>query len=244
MRQLDQFEAVLFDLAGVLTATLKIHAACWKKMFDNFLQERAVETGKPFEPFDINTDYTLYVDGKLRDEGVRSFLESRDIHLPYGSQEDPPSHETVCGLGNLKYNMVQDVLMSDGVEVYDGSLSLVHYLRSMNVRMAVVSSSKSCKVVLKSAGIIDLFDEIVDGKTAASQKLAGKPAPDTYLRAAAMLGVAPERAVVVEDALSGVQAGRNGEFGLVVGVAREDNAEALKDNGADIVVADLGELVP
>jgi beta-phosphoglucomutase family hydrolase len=243
MQYLDHFEAVLFDLDGVLTATSKIHAACWKKMFDDFLQQRASRSGDPFIPFDIDHDYKLYVDGKLRDEGVHSFLESRGIELPYGSLEDPPSQETVCGLSNLKFEMVHRVLESEGVSAFEGSVALVRSLRRNNIKMAVVSSSKSCKVVLESAGIKDLFDEIVDGEVATQLKLPGKPAPDTYLKAAELLGIAPERAVVVEDAISGVQAGSKGGFGLVIGVAREDNAAILREQGADIVVADLGELL-
>lgn len=242
--KLENYDAVLFDLDGVLTATSKVHAACWKKMFDNFLQQYVAKRDELFQPFDIDRDYVLYIDGKLRDDGVKSFLESRDIHLPYGSLDDPPGHKTVYGLANLKYDMVNKVIESDGVETYDGSINLVRWLRNKGVKVAVVSSSKSCKAVLKATGIIELFDEVVDGEVATRLNLLGKPAPDTYLKAAEMLCVSPDRTVVIEDAISGIQAGCNGGFGLVIGVARRNNARILKKHGADITVADLGELVP
>jgi beta-phosphoglucomutase family hydrolase len=239
----EKFDAVLFDMDGVLTATAKVHAACWKKMFDEFLQRRADETNEPFNPFDIESDYKLYVDGKLRYDGVQSFIQSRGIKLPYGSPEEAPDFETVCGLGNLKDKMVQEVLDSDGVEVYEGSIKMVRLLRKENIKTAVVSASRNCKTVLKAAGIDNLFDFVVDGKVADEFQLAGKPEPATYLKAAKELGAEARRAVVIEDAISGVQAGRNGNFGLVIGVAREGNSGELKENGADIVVADLEELL-
>lgn len=239
-----RFDAVLFDLDGVLTATAKVHAACWKKMFDDFMRRRAASNKQPFQPFDIETDYRPYVDGKLRYEGVRSFLESRGIHLPYGDPESPPGHETICGLGNLKDEMVKEILESDGVEIYNGAVAFVRHLRRQGIKTAVVSASSNCGAVLKAAGIEDLFDVRVDGEAAARLKLAGKPAPDTFLRAAEELGVDPKRAVVFEDAISGVQAGRAGGFGLVIGVARKGDAKALKENGADIVVNDLSEMLP
>jgi len=239
----DRFDAVLFDLDGVLTATAKVHAVCWKRLFDAFLKKRAAAMNDTFQPFDIESDYKLYVDGKLRYEGVRSFLESRDIQLPHGSNDETPNYDTVCGLGNMKDDLVHKVLESEGVEVYQGSVDLVHELRKEGIRTGVVSASKNCKSVLKTAGIIDLFDHIVDGEVAERLHLGGKPAPDTYLRGAEELGVDPKRAIVIEDAISGVQAGRKGGFGLVIGVDRKDNAGELKDNGADIVVKDLGELV-
>ena len=240
---LDKFDAVLFDLDGVLTATAKLHAAAWKQMFDEFLKQRAAVRNAPFTPFEIATDYKLYVDGKPRYEGVRSFLESRDIQLPYGDPNSPPNQETICGLGNRKNDMINDVLKAQGVEAYEGSVTLVRQLRSRGVKTAVVSSSANCEQVLQAANIADLFDVRVDGGVAAQLKLAGKPAPDTFLAAAKQLGVEAKRAVVVEDAISGVQAGRAGEFGLVVGVDRKGDAEALSQNGADLVVKDLGELV-
>lgn len=239
----DRFDAVLFDLDGVLTSTAKIHAACWKKMFDEYLQKRAAEKNEPFRPFDIETDYVLYVDGKPRFDGVRDFLTSRGIQLPDGTPDDSPGSETVCGLGNRKNEMVNKAIASGMVEAYEGSVAWVRHLRKEGMKTAVVSSSHNCEAVLKAAKIVDLFDERVDGAVADHLHLAGKPAPDTYLTAAKHLGVAPNRAVVVEDALSGVQAGRNGSFGLVIGVARHDNADELRANGAHVVVTDLGEMV-
>lgn len=239
----DQFDAVLFDLDGVLTDTAKIHAACWKRMFDDFLRERATEKNEPFRPFDIGTDYKLYVDGKPRFDGVQSFLESRGIHLPYGEPGSPPSDETICGLGNRKNEMVKEAIESEGVEAYEGSVAFVRHLRNQGIKTAVVSASSNCEPVLRSAGIADLFDVRVDGEVASQLNLAGKPAPDTFLKAAQELGVQPNRAVVVEDAISGVQAGRRGGFGLVIGVDRKGDAESLWENGADIVVNDLGEML-
>jgi beta-phosphoglucomutase family hydrolase len=239
----DKFDAVLFDLDGVLTATAKVHAAAWKKIFDEYLRKRATENNQPFQPFDIQSDYKLYVDGKSRYDGARDFLRSRGIHLPEGTPDSPPEDETVCGLGNRKDKIIQRVIESDGVEAYAGSVALVRHLRSQGIKTAVVTSSHHGGPVVEAAGIADLFDLRVDGNVIDRLKLAGKPAPDAYLKAAEDLGVEPKRAVVVEDALSGVQAGRNGGFGLVVGVARHDNADELKANGADMVVTDLGEML-
>lgn len=238
------FDAVLFDLDGVLTATAKVHAACWKKTFDDYLQQRAAKTNEPFKPFDINNDYNLYVDGKPRYDGVKSFLESRGIQLPYGDPSDPPDRESICGIGNRKEELVIATLKTEGVEVYQGSVAWVKQLRQAGIKTAVVSSSKNCLTVLQAAGIDGLFDLRVDGHTVEDQKLPGKPAPDTYLRAADLLGVSAKRAVVVEDAISGVQAGRNGHFGLVIGVDRINHADALRQNGADVVVTDLQEMLP
>jgi beta-phosphoglucomutase family hydrolase len=240
----DRFDAVLFDLDGVLTATAKTHAVCWKKAFDEFLKRRAAKTAEPFQPFDLKADYDMYVDGKPRYEGVQSFLDSRGIQLPYGDPNDPPTKLTVCGLGNRKDELFDEALKSHGVEVFDGSVAWLRHLRKQEMKTAVVSSSKHCRAVLEVADLTDLFDALVDGEVAVEQKLKGKPEPDTYLKAAEMLGVQPQRAVVVEDALSGVQAGRNGGFGLVIGVDRKGDAEALRKNGADLVVTDLGELLP
>ncbi|NNG47833.1 MAG: beta-phosphoglucomutase family hydrolase [Deltaproteobacteria bacterium] len=239
----DRFDAVLFDLDGVLTATAKVHAACWKRLFDDFLEERAKAIGEPLKPFDIDEDYKRYVDGKLRYEGVRSFLESRGIDLPEGTPDESPSNETVCGLGNRKDAMVHEVLEAEGVDVYEGSVRLVEHVRSRGIRTAVVSASKNCKVVLEAARISHLFDQVVDGEVAEQLRLPGKPQPDTFLTAAERIGVVPKRAVVVEDAISGVQAGRAGGFGLVIGVDRKGDPESLRQSGADIVVKDLSELV-
>jgi beta-phosphoglucomutase family hydrolase len=239
----EKFDAVLFDLDGVLTDTANLHAACWKRTFDGFLQKHGSEKGVAFQPFDIGKDYKEYVDGKLRYEGVRSFLESRGIHLPYGDPNDPPSYESITGVGNLKDRMVKEALASGGVEVYEGSVVSLHHLRQQGFKTAVVSASKNCRAVLQAAGIADLFDVRVDGEVAARLNLRGKPAPDTFLEAARELGSRPERAVVIEDALSGVQAGREGGFGLVVGIEHQGNRQALVEQGADIVVRDLRELV-
>jgi beta-phosphoglucomutase family hydrolase len=239
----DKYDAVLFDLDGVITDTANIHAACWKQMFDAYLQKRAAERGEPFRPFEIATDYRLYVDGKPRFDGVRDFLTSRGIQLPEGSPDDPPQAETVGGLGNRKNDLVNKVMEEGGVEPYEGSVKLIHQLRHQGFKIAVVTSSQNCEAVLKAAKLDTLFEVRVDGNMIRAQHLAGKPAPDTFLAAARRLGVEPARAVVVEDAISGVQAGCSGHFGLVIGVARKGNAEELRQQGAHLVVNDLGALV-
>ncbi len=239
----ERFDVVLFDLDGVLTDTAKVHAACWKKMFDEFLRKQAESRGEECRPFSITEDYYLYVDGRLRSDGVRDFLRSRNINLPEGDPDAPPESETVSGLGNRKNDMVNEVLESEGIDVYPDSIAWVRLLREQGYKTAVVSASSNCKTVLNSANILDLFDTIVDGTVAADLGLAGKPSPDTYLNAAEQLGAEPKRTVVVEDAISGVQAGRSGGFGLVIGVARKGNIKELKENGADLVVTDLSELI-
>lgn len=239
----DKYDAVLFDLDGVITDTANIHAACWKQMFDAYLQKRAAERSEPFRPFEIATDYRLYVDGKPRFDGVRDFLTSRGIQLPEGSPDDPPQAETVGGLGNRKNDLVNKIIEEGGVEPYAGSVKLIHQLRHQGFKIAVVTSSQNCEAVLKAAMLDTLFEVRVDGNTIRAQHLAGKPAPDTFLAAARRLGVEPARAVVVEDAISGVQAGCSGHFGLVIGVARKGNAEELRQQGAHLVVNDLGALV-
>jgi len=238
----EQYDAVLFDLDGVLTDTVGVHAACWKRTFDEFLRRRADRTGDPFQPFDIESDYRLYVDGKRRYDGVRDFLHSRGIDLPEGSPGDPPDAETICGVGNRKNALVNQALEEGGVEVYPSSVALVRALRDAGVKTGVVSSSSNCAAVLRAADIDDLFDVRVDGKVAAELGLPGKPAPDTFLEAARQLGADAKRTVVVEDAISGVQAGRDGGFGLVIGIARHDEPGVLREEGADLVVSDLGEL--
>jgi trehalose 6-phosphate phosphatase len=237
-----EYSAWLFDLDGVITDTASVHAGAWKRTFDRYLREVSEREGKPFEPFEINPDYFRYVDGKPRYDGVDSFLRSRGITLEWGDPDDPPGRETVCGIGNSKNAMFNEVLRSWGVQVFGSSVALIRGLRSMGRRVAVVTSSKNCDAVLEAAGIQDLFDARVDGNVSTEKKLAGKPAPETYEEAARMLGVPPERAVVIEDAISGVQAGRAGGFGLVIGVARGDDPEVLRESGADIVVRDLVEL--
>jgi HAD superfamily hydrolase (TIGR01509 family) len=212
-------------------------------MFDEYLGKRATQRGEAFRAFDLATDYRLYVDGKPRYDGVRDFLTSRGIQLPEGNPDDPPEAETVGGLGNRKNNLVNKIIEDRGVEPYAGSVELIHQLRRCGFKIAVVTSSQNCEAVLKAANLHAFFDVQVDGNTIHVQKLAGKPAPDTYLAAARLLGVTPSRAVVIEDALSGVEAGSNGKFGLVIGVARKGNAEELLRHGAHQVVNDLGELV-
>jgi len=239
----DGIAACLFDLDGVLTQTAKVHAGAWKQMFDEFLRERAEQTGEPFRPFDARADYDRYVDGKPRYDGVASFLESRAIELPVGTPDDPPDRRTVDGLGNRKNELVLSLIGRDGVEAYEGSVRYVEAARDAGLRRAVVSSSTNCRDVLEAAGIIDLFEEIVDGVVAAREGLKGKPAPDTFAEGAKRLGVERERAAVFEDALAGVEAGRAGAFGHVVGVNRVGQAGALRERGADIVVQDLAELL-
>jgi beta-phosphoglucomutase family hydrolase len=239
----DQYDAVLFDLDGVITDTASLHAACWKRMFDEYLQKRATQRGEAFRPFDLAVDYRLYVDGKPRFDGVRDFLTSRVIQLPEGTPDDPPELETVCALGNRKNDLINEIIEQRGVEPYEGSVRLIHQLRHDRFKLAVVTSSQNCTTVLKAAKLNGIFDVQVDGNAIEDQQLAGKPAPDTFLLAARLLGVEPARAVVIEDAISGVQAGRSGKFGLVIGVARKGNAEELKGHGAHLVVKDLGELV-
>jgi beta-phosphoglucomutase family hydrolase len=239
----EKFDAVLFDLDGVLTDTASIHSACWKETFDAYLRERSRRTGEPFVEFDIDGDYHEYVDGKPRYDGVRDFLASRGITLPEGNPESPPDEESVCGVGNRKRDLVKTTMDRDGISPYPGSVSFVKQVKAKGLQTAVVTSSASSLQVLSLAGITDLFDTCVDAEVAIALKLRGKPAPDTFLEAARMLGAPPGRAIVVEDAISGVQAGRAGDFGLVIGVARKDNAESLMKNGADIAVADLQELL-
>ena len=246
----DRFDAVLFDLDGVLTSTAAIHADAWKRMFDQYLQDRAKAEGasgggdpQRFRPFDIDTDYKRYVDGKPRYEGVRSFLESRGIELPLGSPDDPPDRETQHGLGNRKNQLVLKLIREQGVEAYEGSVRFVRAARDAGLRRAVVSSSANCDAVLRAAGIDDLFEARVDGIVAERDHLRGKPAPDTFLAAATALGVAPAHSAVFEDAIAGVEAGRAGSFGWVVGVDRVGQAAALRGHGADTVVADLSELL-
>ena len=239
----DQYDAVLLDLDGVITDTANMHAACWKQMFDAYLQQRAAERGEPFRPFDLATDYRLYVDGKPRFDGVRDFLTSRGIQLPEGSPDDPAQADTVGGLGNRKNDLVNNVIAEGGVEPYEGSVKLIQQLCQQGFKIAVVTSSQNCEAVLKAARLDTFFEVQVDGNTIRAHHLAGKPAPDTFLTAAQQLGVEPTRAVVIEDAIAGVQAGRNGHFGLVIGVARKGNAEELRHYGAHLVVHDLGELV-
>jgi beta-phosphoglucomutase family hydrolase len=240
----DSVVACLFDLDGVLTQTASVHAAAWQEMFDAYLRQRAHDQGQDFVPFDPVGDYDEYVDGKPRYDGVRSFLASRGIELPQGSPDDPPGAETVDGLGNRKNEIVLKLIHDKGVQPYEGSVRYAQAAREAGLRRAVVSSSTNCVDVLIAAGIRDLFEEIVDGHVAEREHLHGKPAPDTYLAGARALGVEPGEAAVFEDALAGVQAGHAGKFGFVVGVDRVGQADALRADGADVVVRDLAELLP
>jgi beta-phosphoglucomutase family hydrolase len=239
----DAVTTCLFDLDGVLTQTAKVHAAAWKQTFDGYLSERASREGEKFVPFDAVADYDEYVDGKPRYDGVASFLASRGIELPQGTPNDPPDAETIDGVGNRKNVIVLKLIHDDGVQAYPGSVAYVKAARDAGLRRAVVSSSTNCRDVLAAAGIIDLFEEIIDGHVAEREGLKGKPAPDTFLAGAKALGVPPPAAAVFEDALAGVEAGRAGGFGIVVGVDRVGQAEALRAHGADVVVKDLAELL-
>lgn len=238
----DGITTCLFDLDGVLTQTAKVHAAAWKQMFDEYLRERAERQGEQFSQFTID-DYDRYVDGKPRYDGVRSFLTSRGIELPQGAPSDPPGAETVDGLGNRKNVLVLEMIQEHGVEPYEGSVRFVHAARDVGLHAAVVSSSTNCRDVLHAAGILDLFHTIVDGVVADHKHLKGKPAPDTYLEGAREVGVEAAQAAVFEDALAGVESGRAGNFGFVVGVDRVGQATELREHGADVIVKDLAELL-
>ena len=238
----DGVRGCLFDLDGVLTQTAKVHGAAWKEMFDGYLRERAQQAGQPFVPFGA-ADYEEYVDGKPRADGTRSFLASRGIELPEGRDDDPSGALTVRGLGNRKNETFTRRVREDGVEAYPGSVRYLRAARDAGLRRAVVSSSANCHDVLAGAGLEDLLEVRIDGAVAKQEHLRGKPAPDTFLAGARALGLGPPEAAVFEDALAGVAAGRAGGFGFVAGVDRVGQAEALKEHGADIVVADLAELM-
>ncbi len=239
----ESITACLFDLDGVLTQTAKVHAAAWKQTFDDYLRQRADKTGEEFREFDTVEDYDEYVDGLPRYDGVRNFLKSRDIELPEGTPDDPPDAETIDGIGNRKNELVLKLIHEQGVQAYDGSVRYVKAAKEAGLRRAVVSSSANARDVLRSAHMLELFEEIIDGNVGAERRLKGKPAPDTFLAGARALGVEPAAAAVFEDALAGVQAGRAGDFGFVVGVDRVGQADGLRQHGADIVVKDLAELM-
>jgi len=236
------FDAVIFDLDGVITTTALVHSAAWKKMFDVYLKEREVRYGEPFRPFSHEQDYLPYVDGKPRYKGVQDFLASRGIRIPYGNPEDSVDKETVCALGNRKNEAFNEVLRTEGVEVFPSTVALMEQLKVRGIRVGVASSSKNCRAVLERAGLQHLIDTRVDGEVSVVRNLKGKPEPDIFTAACDDLGVTYDRAVVVEDAVSGVQAGRKGNFGLVLGIAREHNEQELERNGADIVVNDIGAI--
>jgi beta-phosphoglucomutase family hydrolase len=239
----DGITTCLFDLDGVLTQTAKVHAQAWKQMFDEFLRGWYARQGERLREFALPDDYDTYVDGKPRQDGVESFLESRGIELPMGSPQDSPDEETIYGLGVRKNDIVLKLIGDEGVEPYEGSVRYVEAARDAGLHRAVVSSSTNCKDVLVAAGIEDLFEVRIDGIVAEREHLKGKPAPDTFLAGAKAFGAEPAQAVVFEDALAGVEAGRAGHFGFVVGVDRVGHASALREHGADVVVQDLSELL-
>ncbi|MBT8087782.1 MAG: HAD-IA family hydrolase, partial [Gammaproteobacteria bacterium] len=236
------FDAVVFDLDGVITATASVHSNAWKQMFDEYLRRRETEHGEAFREFTHTGDYLPFVDGKPRYKGVASFLEARGIDIPFGDPDDGPELETACGLGNRKNELFNEIIASGGAEVFETSVALIRDLKERGIRIGVASSSKNCKTILESTGLLPLFETRVDGVVSAELGLHGKPEADIFTVASDNLGVHYDRTVVVEDAVSGVQAGRAGNFGLVLGVAREDNAQELRSNGADLVLSDLGEI--
>jgi len=235
------FDAVIFDMDGVITQTASVHSLAWKKMFDEYLRHREKAHGEPFREFTHAYDYLAFVDGRPRYKGVEAFLKSRCLNIPFGSPEDKPKKETVCGLGNRKNEFFNQVVEEDGVGLYDSTLKLINELIANGIKVGLATSSKNGDFVLNKAGILHLFETRVDGIVSAQRGLKGKPEPDIFTTACANLGTTPDRAIVVEDAVSGVQAGAKGNFALVIGVARENNAHALKMNGADMVVEDLAE---
>lgn len=241
---LASYDAALFDLDGVVTKTADVHARAWQHLFDEYLHADSSRSGRPFRPFDIEHDYRRYVDGKPRYEGVKSFLDSRGIALPWGLPDDGPEKDTIYGLGNKKDGYFEAYLKKTGVVIYPGTVRFLRMVRDRRMKTAVVSSSNHTEQVIEAAGLTSLFDTRVDGHETQRLHLRGKPAPDTFLEAARRLDVDPTRAIVVEDALAGVEAGRNGGFGLVIGLDRRNQAEALRHHGADIVVSDLAEFVP
>jgi trehalose 6-phosphate phosphatase len=235
----DWFRAVIFDLDGVVTRTADVHAAAWKRLFDAYLGGRLARPGEDSSPFDIERDYRCYVDGRPRYEGVIHFLSARHLDLPMGEPDDPPGRDTVCGLGNRKDRIFRELVEKQGVEVYGCAVALIRKLRRVGIRTAVVSASKNCRLILDRAGLSDLFDARVDGIEAERLGLSGKPEPDTFLEAARRLRAQPERAVVLEDAIAGVEAASRGHFGLVIGVDRDGQRSALSAQGAALVLADL-----
>ena len=239
----EAVHACLFDLDGVLTDTASVHTKAWKVMFDDFLRQRAEKNGEKFVPFDPDKDYREYVDGKKREDGVRSFLDSRGIELPEGDPDDPPDKDTIYGLGTRKNDAFQKTLHDDGVKVFDGSRRYLEAVSEAGLSIAVVSSSANTGEVLKITGLDRFIQQRVDGVTLREEHIEGKPAPDSFLRAAELLDVPAGEAAVFEDALSGVEAGRAGNFGFVVGVDRVGQAEELRSHGADVVVTDLAELL-
>ncbi|MFW5683699.1 MAG: HAD family hydrolase [Spirochaetota bacterium] len=238
-QQTNRPEGAIFDLDGVITDTAVIHFRAWKQTFDSFLATHQSDDARPFEH---DADYVPYVDGKPRYDGVASFLASRGVELPYGDPTDEPGAETICGVGNTKNEIFREIVESGDIPIFQSTMQLVDQLIADGVKCGVASSSRNCRFVLTQTGLLDRFGTVVDGTDSRELGLAGKPAPDIFVTACARLGVAPEKSLMVEDAYSGVEAGRNGSFGLVVGVARNDDRQGLLDRGAHIVVDDLGEI--
>lgn len=234
----SRYDAVIFDMDGVVTDTTGAHRSAWKEMFDAFLNDRFGSGARPFN----HDDYLVYVDGKPRYDGVRAFIDSRGIELPEGMPDDPPGVETVCGLGNLKDRMFRCYISEHGVDAYESTLELIRELQATGVGTALITSSRNAAAVLAAAGLVGTFEVVIDGDVAKERKLDGKPEPDVFLAAAKTLAAEPTRTVVVEDAISGVTAGHAGRFGLVVGVARHDNHDDLLAAGADVTVSDLAEV--
>jgi beta-phosphoglucomutase family hydrolase len=235
------FGAAIFDMDGVVTRTASVHSLAWKNMFDEYLRSREQNHREPFREFTHASDYLPHVDGRPRYQGVETFLKSRGVHIPFGTPDDEPHEETICGLGNRKNEFFNRLVEEGGVGLYDSTLKLIEELRAHDVRVGLATSSKNGDYVLGKAGILHLFDTRVDGLTSARMGLRGKPEPDIFTTACGNLGATPSRSIVLEDAVSGVQAGRNGNFALVIGIARENNAQELKTHGADVVVEDLAE---
>ncbi len=247
---LGAYDAWLFDMDGVVTKTAAVHAAAWKQTFDEFLQREAARSATPFVPFDVESDYEKYVDGEPREDGVRNFLKSRNIELPEHGDHDTPDTRSVTGLATRKNDLVLEVMQRTGVEVFEGAAALVGELRRRGVKVAVISASENTRAALAAAGVLALFDAIVDGNVVRERHLAGKPSPDSFLEGARVLGTEPGRCVVLEDALAGVEAGRSGHFALVIGVDHHDApgvhdyADELRAHGADVVVRSLVALAP
>ena len=236
------YDGGIFDLDGVVTHTALVHSRAWKKMFDEYLLAWSAKNTKEQAPFDMDTDYPIYVDGKPRYQGAKSFFDSRGIELPFGDPLDLPNMETVCGLGNRKNEIYRELVETDGVGIFDPTVEFIKALRARKQKIGLMSSSKNTRDIIRIAGLVELFDAVVDGITAEEEGMRGKPHPDVYLRCAEILDLEPSRAFVVEDATSGVEAGSRGKFGLVVGLAHGGQEQALRDAGADVVVSDPAEL--
>ncbi len=236
------YDGGIFDLDGVVTHTAQVHSRAWKKMFDEYLVEWSAKHGKEQAPFDMDSDYPIYVDGKPRYQGAKSFFDSRDIELPFGDPSDPARMETVCGLGNRKNEFYRELVKTDGVGIFDPTVDFIKALRDRKLKIGLMSSSKNTRDIIRMAGLVELFDAVVDGITAEEEGMRGKPHPDVYLRCAEVLDLDPTRAFVVEDAASGVEAGSRGKFGVVIGLDHGGQEQALSDAGADFVISDPAEL--